>query len=92
MSDDVRFGSSVAILRGFLDDLGTFLLTVSKHSRQSNLDIFFSASVASISAERDLSNEADADLPAVLPYELVDLRVRYFRIIVRNHCDRLLTR
>ena len=101
VSDDGRFGVSVESIFGFLDDLGTSFVDYVEALEAEELRYLFLnlghsvmkliCSIVSISAERDPRNEAEAALPAVLPHELVKLRGRYFRIIVRTHCDRLLT-
>ena len=100
MSDDGRFGVSVESLRGFFDDLGTFVVDCvealeAEELRSLLLDLGRSVlklkcGIGSISAERDSRNEAGAALPAVLPHEIVKLRGRDFRIIVRTHRDPLL--
>ena len=81
--DDGRFGVSVESLRGFLDDLGNFVVdcvealeaeelrSIILNLSRSMLNLI--CGIGSISAERNLRNEADAALPLVLPHELVNL-------------------
>ena len=102
MSADGRFAINLEGIRGFLDDLGTFVVNCIEALTAEELQSFLVdlgrnvlkliSGIESISAERDSTNEAGAALPPVLPYQLEKLRGRDFRVIVRTYHDRLITR
>ena len=101
VSDNGRFDVSVESLCGFLDNIGTFVFDRVKVLEAkglqyllldlSRITLKLICGIGSIYDERDSRNEAGAGLPTVISHELVKLRGRDFRIIIRNHRKHLLT-
>ncbi|KAI9922771.1 hypothetical protein PsorP6_000859 [Peronosclerospora sorghi] len=102
LSTDGRFRLNTDDIRGFLEDLGTFVVdcveTLTEEDLRSLLlDLGHAvlkliSGIGSLSDERSSTNEAGTALPAVLPHQLVQLRRRDFYSVARTYRERLLTR
>lgn len=99
LSDDRQYSLKLSSVTETLQDLGLFVRSKIEEIDADTMNVLVKglavctvnliAGVISVVAERDSSNEAAAQMPPVLPHQLVSLRGREFSDILKIQLPRL---
>ncbi|BFI14114.1 hypothetical protein MPTK1_5g00010 [Marchantia polymorpha subsp. ruderalis] len=91
LSEDYRYSLQLSDVTEVLEDLGLFVAGKIEGTNLAVCKVNLIAGVISIVAERDSSNKAAAEMPHVLPHQLVMLRGRELSDILKIQTPRLRT-